>query len=179
MFFESGVFGGFQLAINEGGNLFSFANWIVNRHGWWRLNSRNPSAQKLLSHHVTRTKQSILDRSQRQAGNFDYLLIGKVLRMTQDNQLAIGGRKRSHNAFNFHPLLFPLALLFRAETFALDWQIVIIALGSIGKRSFAACVSAQVVDCRVMRNLVDPGRKLKLRPVTGKRSVNLDKNLLS
>jgi hypothetical protein len=33
VFFESGVFGGFQIAINEGGNLFSFANWVDYRHG--------------------------------------------------------------------------------------------------------------------------------------------------
>ncbi len=89
-----------------------------------------PLCQKLLSHHFAGPKQTILDRSQRQAGDFDNFLVGQILRMAQDNQLTISGRQRTHHRFNFYAALFPFALLFRTEALALERQIVVIVFRS-------------------------------------------------
>ena len=63
-----------QFVINERRDLVALANVIVGCHRW-KLNPVNTAKQKLLAHHFARTKQSILDGAERQAGYFDDLFV--------------------------------------------------------------------------------------------------------
>src|SRR5688500_4050727 len=98
--------------------------------------------------------------------------------MAQHYQLTISGRKRAYDHFDFYPPLFPLALLFGTKSCALERKIVVVGFSPADKRSLAPRITSQVINCRVMCNLVDPGRKLKLRTITRKRPVDLNENFL-
>src|SRR6266508_4256291 len=98
--------------------------------------------------------------------------------MAQNNQLTIGGRKRTHHYFYFYPPLFPFTLLLRGETFALERKLVTVAFGPVDQGSFTPGVPAQVINRRVMCNLVNPGRKFKLRTIARKRPIDLNEDFL-
>src|SRR6185295_5348804 len=98
--------------------------------------------------------------------------------MAQDDKLAISSWQRTHHAFNFYSPFFTFALLFRAESRAFQRQVVIVSFSAVDQRAFAAEIPAEVIDGGVMRNLVNPGGELKLRPVPRQRAIDLDKNFL-
>src|SRR5688500_20205009 len=98
--------------------------------------------------------------------------------MAQHNLHTLSGLKRSYAYFSFVPPLFPLALLFGTKSCALERKIVVVGFSPADKRSLAPGITSQVINCRVMCNLVDPGRKLKLRTITRKRPVDLNENFL-
>ena len=110
MFFETCAGSRIQVALNVGGYVFGFAHVNDVSHRC-KSNSRNPSIQKLLTHQVAGAKQAILDCPQGQPGNLNNFLISEVLRMAQDNQLAISSRKRTHYRLNLYSAFFSLSLL--------------------------------------------------------------------
>src|SRR5437660_940231 len=71
-----------------------------------------------------------------------------------------------------------VALLYRNEATAFNRQFILVTLNPIHERLLASGVSAQVIYRRVMRNLVDPRRKLELSPVMRQRAIDLYENLL-
>src|SRR2546422_3124491 len=94
------------------------------------LDTCDAPLQKLLTHHIARSEQAILYSAQGQAGHFHNLFVSQILRVTQNDQLAIGSRQRPHDAFNLEPPFLTLALLFRTDPSAFDCQFIGFAFGA-------------------------------------------------
>src|SRR5207253_3580395 len=132
------------------------------------------SLHKLIAHCFARAKQSILDCAQWQSGHFGDFLVTEIVRMSQHNQFAVRFGQQTYDAFNFGTTLTSLSLLLGRKAPALNNYFTAFALRSPGKL-LAHVIATQMIYGRVVRNLVNPRRKLKFRTITRQRVVDLNK----
>src|SRR5947209_13217653 len=91
----------------------------------YRSNSRNPSLYELLTHRFARTKETILNSAERQPCDFRYLVVAHVVRMSEQDQLSVGGWKSANHVFYLFAPLSPFALLFGRKPAALNGQLAL------------------------------------------------------
>src|SRR5438067_1439760 len=90
-----------------------------------RSNSRNPSLYELLTHRFARTKEPILDSTERQPRDLRYLVVAHVVRMAQQDQLSVGGWKSANHMLYLFAALCSFALLFWRKPAALNGQLAL------------------------------------------------------
>src|ERR1044071_243954 len=146
----------------------------------WSVSSdtRNSSLDELLAHRLARSKETVLDRAERKTCDFRNLVIAHVVRMAQQDEFPVSGRKPANDLFNLRAALRSFALLFGREMAALKRQVILLSLKLVGERLRAVAVATQMVNGGVVRDLVNPGRELELGAVAPKRVVDLDEDLL-
>src|SRR5688572_17395713 len=82
----------------------------------WHLDSGDSLLDKLLPHHFASAKQAILHGTKRQSGYFHDLFVAEILRVTENDQLAIVRRERTHDRLDFASPFATFAFLFRTQT---------------------------------------------------------------
>src|ERR1700694_2670864 len=98
--------------------------------------------------------------------------------MSQHDQFAKGSGEQLHYGLDFAPPLLSFALLLWRKPAALDQNFPALAIDPTGQSLVAHGVTAQMIDRGIVRNLVDPGRELKLRTIARQRVIDLDKDFL-
>src|SRR5882724_3255540 len=121
------------------------------------LRTTNAALEQMIAHRFTRAEQTVLDRAQRKARYFRNFVVAQILRMSQHDQFTITSRQQLHHGFDFRSFFFSFTFLLRRQPAALDRNLAALAVNSYSQRLLAHRVTAQVIDCSVMRNLVDPG----------------------
>src|SRR4030095_1103381 len=110
MIFETIHAGFAQLAVELRGDIFELAFFaeIVHANS---LSAGYSSGHEQITHRLTGAKQTILNRAQRQPGDFGNLVVTQIMRVPEHNQLAIRSRQRLHNGPVFLSSSFSFASL--------------------------------------------------------------------
>src|SRR5437588_6244451 len=125
------------------------------------LGAGDSTLNQLSAHGLARAEQTVLDCAQRQARNLGNLVVAQIMRMPQDNQLAISCRERVHHGFNFRAPFFLFAFLLGREPQALEGNFAALVVRTGDQRLSTDGVSTQMIDGRVVGDFVYPGGKLE------------------
>src|SRR5207237_6966833 len=123
------------------------------------LGAGDSTLNQLIAHGLAGAEQTILDCAQRQARNLGNLVVAQIMRMPQDNQLAISCRERVHHGFNFRAPFFLFAFLLGREPQALEGNFAALVVSTGDQRLSTDRVSTQMIDCCVLGVVVFVGWK--------------------
>src|ERR1043165_3465787 len=98
--------------------------------------------------------------------------------MTEQDQFPVCGRELTNDVLYLLAPLLACVLLFRRKPSALKRQLARLAFNPACQRLLARAVTTQMVNRRVVRDLVNPGRELKLRAVAAERVIDFDEDFL-
>src|SRR3712207_2283104 len=112
------------------------------------LHARDAAPDQQRAHGLAGAEDAVLDGAERQARDLGDLVVAEVVRVAQDDQLAVGGRQLLHDRLDLGAALAALALLLGAGRGARQRALEGAAALALGAEVFGAGApgAAQVVD---------------------------------